>query len=88
MRKDNKAGTGAQNTQPLSPAAEKYIEGQRLIPVKKRPTVAVLWQLLSLSLAGLPRLILHNSTWIHNDIKTKIHPLSQHGKSLWIHSFS
>jgi hypothetical protein len=39
-------------------------------------------------LGELPRLILPDSAWIRNNMKTKIQPLSQHGKSLWIRYFS
>jgi hypothetical protein len=44
-----------------------------------------LLQLLSLSLAVPPCVILHHSEWIGNYMKTKIHLLWQHEKILQIH---
>jgi hypothetical protein len=39
-------------------------------------------------LVALPRGILHNSEWIGNDMKTKIHFLWQHAKAMQNHHFS
>jgi hypothetical protein len=39
-------------------------------------------------LVALPRGILHNSEWIGNDMKTKIHFLWQYAKTMQIHHFS
>jgi hypothetical protein len=56
--------------------------------VKNIVTIALFIAIVIFILTGHPRLILYNSAWIRNDMKTKIHPLLQHGKSLWIHLFS